>query len=361
MNIEDVLNSIQAELPKEPYSTDFLDHLNLAFDDYYKLIGSLVPSNPIELNLKANLNSIKHIGSNVLLVLTRYFDGHPQSAYSCLKNIFRRSPIKIDPLFSKKIDKTYLSHLYRGRTIEDGGYTPKEMFHRPFEARGQVASFRYSIHGFPSLYLGSSSYVIWKEFGMPDMNRLTFSRFEANSDDIRVLDFGITPRLILDSGLINDGKYPGATYYDIIYTYLVYWPLVCACAIQVKNRNDVFKPEYIVPQLVLQYVRESSIDGVRYFSMHFGKENHDLSLGSNWVFPPKQSQPSGHCPILKSMFKVSYPLDWKFSINVNLPSQYNKVLNKPIHLPNGKTLYYHDSKFAELDARLSMYDVWNIQ
>ncbi|MFW1494652.1 hypothetical protein ACEV9S_24505, partial [Vibrio parahaemolyticus] len=47
------------------------------------------------------------------------------------------------------------------------------------------------------------------------------------------------------------------------------WPLIAACSIRVKNPSDNFKPEYIIPQLLLQWARDyKSIDGIRYTSTH---------------------------------------------------------------------------------------------
>jgi len=47
------------------------------------------------------------------------------------------------------------------------------------------------------------------------------------------------------------------------------WPLVLACSVKVKNIEDDFKPEYIIPQLLLQWVRErDDIDGISYQTTH---------------------------------------------------------------------------------------------
>ena len=37
---------------------------------------------------------------------------------------------------------------------------------------------------------------------------------------------------------------------------VVLFPLIIACTFKTKNQNATFKPEYIVPQLLLQYVKE---------------------------------------------------------------------------------------------------------
>lgn len=36
-----------------------------------------------------------------------------------------------------------------------------------------------------------------------------------------------------------------------VISYLIIWPLMAACSVRVKNTTNTFKPEYIIPQLLL--------------------------------------------------------------------------------------------------------------
>ena len=51
----------------------------------------------------------------------------------------------------------------------------QEFFHIPFNLRGKVKTQRFSIPGFPSLYLGTTIYVCWEELNRPNINE-----FQAN-------------------------------------------------------------------------------------------------------------------------------------------------------------------------------------
>ncbi|MFH4351795.1 hypothetical protein WAJ70_22165, partial [Acinetobacter baumannii] len=52
-----------------------------------------------------------------------------------------------------------------------------------------------------------------------------------------------------------------------VISYLIIWPLMAACSVRVKNTTNTFKPEYIIPQLLLQFIRyDEFFDGVSYFS-----------------------------------------------------------------------------------------------
>jgi len=74
---------------------------------------------------------------------------------------------------------------------------------------------------------------------------------------------------------------------ELIYKYLLTWPLQCACSIYTTN-DDVrlFVAEYIIPQLVMQVIRESDIKGVIYFSV---KGNYTKQISNpvmlNYAFP----------------------------------------------------------------------------
>lgn len=60
--------------------------------------------------------------------------------------------------------------------------------------------------------------------------------------------------------------------------YFLYWIIQCACSIFVKNKNRVFKEEHIIPQLIMQNIRRTDIDGIMYFSTR-GSIQLDIVLG----------------------------------------------------------------------------------
>jgi hypothetical protein len=85
------------------------------------------------------------------------------------------------------------------------------------------------------------------------------------------------------------------------------WPLIAACSIKVSNYNDTFKPEYIIPQLLLQWVRNTGdIDGIKYSSTHINKtglaDEGDLY---NLVLPVKENKDEGYCNHLVNLFEIT--------------------------------------------------------
>ncbi|PDZ86278.1 hypothetical protein COO00_19785 [Bacillus toyonensis] len=143
------------------------------------------------------------------------------------------------------------------------------------ELRGIVSTNRYSIPGLPCIYLGSSPLTCWEELNKPDLNMVQTSVFK--SDDISYIDLS-TPPVVFIEKIIKKFDDFGTIMKERLFadrlnepneviSYLIIWPLMAACSVRVKNTTDTFKPEYIIPQLLLQFIRYNGFfDGVSYFS-----------------------------------------------------------------------------------------------
>lgn len=174
-----------------------------------------------------------------------------------------------------------------------------EMFHIPFELRGKVIAHRYSIPGFPSLYLGKTLYVAWEE-----LNRPRLDSFQT------VMLKSIKPIQFLDLTAIDWGE---DNLNSKAYKYLMTWPLIAACSLKVKDYSNPFKAEYIIPQLLLQWIRENQdLDGIKYNSTHIdtGILNSTGEL-FNLVLPVKENKDEGYCKQLSSIFEMTETISWQ--------------------------------------------------
>lgn len=176
-------------------------------------------------------------------------------------------------------------------------YKEEEMFHIPFEKNYLIKNERFSISGFPSLYLGKSVYVCWEELGRPDFDHANVAVYN-NSEECTVIDLCMPAKIE-----------------DIIRS-LQTLPMILSSSLPVLNPGYDFKPEYIIPQLLMQcvvrYNKKSgkAIDGIKYDSIHkySGESFYDYhesglsNLYENYVFPARHVSDSGHCPILKDRF-----------------------------------------------------------
>lgn len=175
----------------------------------------------------------------------------------------------------------------------------EEMFHIPFEKNYLIKNERFSISGFPSFYLGKSVYVCWEEMGRPDFNQANVAVY-TNREDCTVIDLCM----------------PMQT--EDIMGALFTLPMILCSSLPVLHPEEDFKPEYIIPQLLMQCLvrhnkeRDKAIDGIRYDSIHKYdeesfydyREKGMASIYENYVFPARQINDEGHCPFLKELFDL---------------------------------------------------------
>jgi hypothetical protein len=230
------------------------------------------------------------------------------------------------------------------------------MFHVPFQLRHLIETQRYSIPGFPSLYLASSIYTAWKEFDCPDLNKVVAIRVEP-TENIKILDFGYPTQYLAGTvDTFNSGGVKSNALLGILTAPIIAWPLLAACSIMVLNRKAPFKPEYIIPQFLLQLVRNNifgkDVHGIRYFSIKYGQSNHSILLGSNFVFPVKVGEKSGHCPELKKLFKITEPLPWQVATVVDEEQDLSKTPDAFLEITKGSSVHYKVTKFAKVEAML---------
>ncbi|MCP4180319.1 MAG: hypothetical protein GY756_21355 [bacterium] len=169
--------------------------------------------------------------------IKEYYNGLPFKAYQKLNDTLRN---RIKNLYEIIKQKEYQSNenFYRIRNKDDNfTFSSLDMFHIPFEFRGKVNTQRFSIPGFPSLYLGRTLYVCWEELNRPHIDSFQSVRLKSTKG-ISFLD--LTPPIITDKNI----------YSSEVYKYFMTWPLIACCSIKVKGYSDTFKPEYIIPQLL---------------------------------------------------------------------------------------------------------------
>ena len=89
------------------------------------------------------------------------------------------------------------------------------------------------------------------------------------------------------------------------------WPLIAACSIRVPDRKVPERPEYLVPQLVLEWITKThAFHGVRYFSTHYPDYPDDPKTYMNYVFPVRTKVNKGYCAELCSLFELTEPVTW---------------------------------------------------
>lgn len=220
---------------------------NLSNQEFYCL--------PIE-----QVHIIKSICSDIINLLELYDLGDMgkfAAAFSQMMEILR-TYLPITNLTSFCAE--FGGNLYRIRAGENVN-SRENLFHIPLSLRHLIKSYRYSVPGFPCLYLATGVQLCWFECGMP--KNFYCSRFNVvqnATSTINLIDFTDIPNnFVADLKLIlanHPEKKPEIE--EVMYRYLVVLPLKAACSLAVKNKDVSFVEEYIIPQQLIVYAGRTS-------------------------------------------------------------------------------------------------------
>lgn len=357
MNGNDIVQRLFSEITKNEkifkapsiYSEeDFESYLSSRIDAYYgflkandfsKFLNELykydldIKSSKDELRL---LNRIFAFSGVLKKGIKNYLNGKPNKFYESFSS-------SLDNLLNFKTN-TFISEVsletnyYRVRESKDSPlFEAKDLFHIPFELRHLCKTQRYSIPGVPSIYLGSSTEICFRELEINNSTKeqCYISLFQLGKS-INVLEI-LTVQSFIDKMEVASSF---SVSYNLLLKFVMLFPLYLACTIRVKT-NSGFKPEYIVPQFLLEYVSSldngKKIDGIKFPSTKVNSPQ----AGHNIVLPIIRSDVSGYCSHLKSILRVSKPLVSGEFLNVRNSENIDKI-----------NFIDLDKKISSQDARL---------
>jgi len=138
-------------------------------------------------------------------------------------------------------------------------------------------------------------------------------------------------------------------------SYVVCWPLLAGCAIRVQHRGEPFIEEYIIPQLLLQWLRKKAkgVDGLRYFSTHVEQSSSGPWLAINYVFPVKTQAHEGYCAELTKKLELTLPVPWILLDGIELKTMSRQRTNTKYVLNPDLLLSYDDTVFKKPEDRIS--------
>ena len=318
-----IMQTENFHLPKIRSDKDYYSDVERLFEDYRDKIKRILSND--------ELKEVEDISTGMLEAIKAYNNGLPHQAYEKLKTlmgtmkglrIFQKSGIytKYD------LDQDDPLRLYRVRGVSEyRKYRRMEIFHTPYYLQGKVATCRYSISGYPSLYLGTSLELCLQEGKLQYDSVVIASRFKMirstrhnGNINIQVIDLSVKPQDFLTKSprgrnlefFRNDNA-------EFAKQYLYWYPLIATCSFIRKSKSDPFSPEYIIPQLLMQWAREryDSTDsqrelvGVRYFSC---ASRETAELGFNYVFPVSGERDAtlsnNYCSVLANSFELTQPI-----------------------------------------------------
>lgn len=304
---------------------DNVDLLNHAFDN-------LPPENKPNKShdFIRDLQAVADITKNVLQISIRSFH---EEAFDNLRKFFEADDAFYLKMFPQLCFEQGCLFRIRSGLIKQNADYDGEMFHIPFEKRYLVNTQRFSIPGYPSLYLASSFFTAWCELDKPQLSNLTYVFFQPK-EKIYFLDLGL--------------PYTESPEIWELYELFVMYPILMASMTRVRYPNAPFKPEYLIPQLMMKLVREHTkiFRGISYISNKIPDSADRKNIDSrNFVLCVNNTIcKSGHDKHLASLLQIS---DYKYISTDTLKHAVNydngkyTIDFKQLNLSSGKV---HDVK-----------------
>lgn len=341
-NFKRIMNEEHLYLPIRWDGVDFSLTLDCLFNYYIKQLEITCDKNEVfGTNIRVEIKEIKRVTGLLIKAVNHYLNGFPSKSYATFErvmDILMKTPLRIyqksvieqfDNYSNQRLDDDL--KLFRVVSVNDNRpYNRERVFHTPYNLRSKVSTSRYSIAGYPSLYLGTSLALCCEEIHMNPYNNFALaSKFELErtveytNTNIQVIELGVKPQdffLYERPGNESFQRYIPRSLLEqdeVRFAYLLWYPLIAACSFIRTNKNDPFAAEYIIPQLLMQWVRSemgvakyedcNQLIGIRYFSCASVKAS---DMGFNYVFPTSGKQKSAnlpYCSVLAKAFRLTSP------------------------------------------------------
>lgn len=336
---KNILKDERLYLPIRWDGNDFSTTLSVLFNHYMKKLEYAENEKGSYSSTHIDIHKIKRVCGLIIKSVDYYFNGFPSKSYETFNRamqILMHNPLKVyQKSVMEHFEKSYNRYddelnLFRVTCVPDNKpYARKRVFHTPYNMRSKVSTSRYSIAGYPSLYLGTSLELCCEEIHMnpyKDFALASAFKLERTLDytntNIRVIELGVKPQDFVDLEPTNETSHRIIPLEllkdkDVKSAYLLWYPLIAACSFIRTNKNDPFAAEYIIPQLLMQWVRGEmrhpsndeydQLIGIRYFSCASVRSS---DKGFNYVFPTSGQQKSAelpYCSILAKSFRLTKP------------------------------------------------------
>lgn len=333
---KEIFSNEKLYLPIRWDNKDFVGALEKLFKEYCNTVEQQHHNNAFNPNIEVNDRRIKQVCNLIISVVKQYLNGFPAKAFESFCKLMRLLEQQPLQTYYKSITEHFdvskyhdPLNLFRITCVtENVPYERSRVFHTPYYLRSKVSTSRYSIAGFPSLYLGTSLELCHEEVQHNPHEQLALAsrfqlerNFEYNNIEIKVIELAIKPQDFFvernrfdtyrNTRIIPEGVLKRV---NVREAYLLWYPLIAACSFIRVNKKEPFAAEYIIPQLLMQWVRSEMgtpkqnydrLVGIRYFSCASVRAS---DMGFNYVFPASgKHTKESFCPTLFRAFKLTKP------------------------------------------------------
>lgn len=345
----DFLNDDLVDLPHS-HGGDYSQFISDLFSCYVRHVDSVERHSLLGRSIASKRQVIENLCNELQKILRLALVGDHDAAYNLLNVTLATLGAHFNALCPTGDMSQFVDPMYRFRVSSQPTLQRKDLFHIPFELPNRIGSMRYSLAGKPCLYLGGSTHVCWRELGEPALDSVVVSRFRAvPATNLRVLNFGHRLPLLaawVDAEPVHFSS--NTPEMAVVLASVTCWPLVAICSIRVPDRSVLVRPEYLIPQLVLEWImRTRSFHGVRYFSTHYEEYPDNPKTYMNYAFPARTSAATGYCSELTQLFELTEPKQW-YCAKALPPS----IADRPIYKKREQILRDLEDEFGQVEDGL---------
>ena len=316
--------------------------LERIYSDYLTKLFALSEADRAKIpNWELFCSEQKSICDTIVSTVSLMSQGMHSKAYSTLNPILNNLS-KWDAIYNH-VPCTQLFRMRKFSEFERKYVKAEDLFHIPFNQRDIIKTQRFSAPGYPCLYLGTSIYGCWEEMGRPLFDLCMTSRFELLKERLYLF------RLV----------FPEQCCFEINET-LLKLPLILACMVDVENKEAIFKPEYIIPQLVTEWIittrcQEDDVnnsvpkyDGIMYSSVHSGEDvfNYPIDLMWNLCLPAFDASSPSFCKVLSEMFQITEPTCYEYEVLNRNKTIHEKTQERIKEYERERSLIQSDPRFS---------------
>lgn len=292
------------------------------------------------------LNDVQKANSTIIECLDLYSRAHLAESIEKFHELLIQGKVFLTLEVKPEVKDDKNWYRMRKQDEDERVFPAKKMFHIPFNLRSKVSLARYSISGYPCLYISRSVWATWEEMHEPKLSDFAVSRLELQRS-FNVLDL----RVPVWRENIDEQR---------LLCQLYTIPLVIACSIKVKYPKDNFKPEYIIPQLVMLAIAYQDVDyiGCAYTSTMRNPvfKWSNMNLLDNIALPVKLVDENQElCPKLCAYFKITDSTNYDFEL-FKEPFETEFWMNIDKNGVHDEAKEYQNSVFGQLESRLKQME-----
>ena len=323
------------DFPTTFYYGNYVEQLSTLFANGIKHLQKINQKDFAPYIKQTYISRMEILQKGIIESINCYMDGLPAMAFTCFEKAVDECGIGDEIRTIHQVSIPRFNHFYRIVKDYNGDNTkstgkgflkskdPLDLFHPPKQVSPVIGINRFSIPGFPCLYISETLHTSFSEC-FP--NRGNFSAFHAisfaNHRPLYILDISLDKIKQVKQRMANskDGMYINAHSMDAMAMLenMVLLQLMLATHTKFDykdifgDRTIFFKVEYILPQLLMQWLvkKKSPIDGIRYQSCTGDVKFPNVHNHYNYVLPAKRILDETYCVELKNLFSSTEVLSY---------------------------------------------------